>query len=119
MKLFAGLEQIVKTDEPLAAYTWFGLGGPAQYFIEPTCVEQMAEVLKHCRENEVPVRILGAGANLLVDDSGVRGAVIHVTGEKFSEVTFTGELNTYKVLYADVFMVTKGALGKIEELCVR
>ncbi|MCK5833876.1 50S ribosomal protein L4 [bacterium] len=34
-------------------------------------------------------------------------------------VTFTGELNTYQVLDADVFMVTKGALEKIEELCVR
>ena len=29
MKLFAGLEEIVKTDQPLAPYTWFEIGGPA------------------------------------------------------------------------------------------
>ncbi len=89
MKLFAGLEQIVKTAEPLAPYTWFKIGGPAQYFIEPTSVQQLVDVLKCCRENEIPVHVLGAGANLLVDDSGVSGAVIKITGEAFSDVIFT------------------------------
>ncbi len=91
MKLFAGLEQIVKTAEPLAPYTWFRIGGPAQYFIEPTSVEQLVDVLKCCRENEIPVHVLGGGANLLVDDSGVQGAVIKITGETFSNVTFTAD----------------------------
>ncbi len=91
MKLFDGLKQIVKTEEPLAPHTWFGIGGPAQFFIEPTSTEQLGEVLRRCRENEVPVRVLGAGANLLVDDSGVRGAVIHITGPEFERVEFTGE----------------------------
>ncbi|MCD6377782.1 MAG: FAD-binding protein, partial [Planctomycetes bacterium] len=79
MKLFSGLEQIVKTDEPMSRHTSFGVGGAAQYFIEPTTPEQLAEVLRRCRENQVPIYILGAGANVLVDDSGVRGAVIHLT----------------------------------------
>jgi len=87
MKLFAGLEKIVRTDVALAEHTWFRIGGPAQYFIEPTGVEQLAEVLRRCNENAVPVRILGAGANLLVDDSGVRGAVIRLAGEEFTRVT--------------------------------
>lgn len=91
MKLFAGLEQIVKTEEPMTPHTWFRIGGAAQYFIEPTSVEQLTEVLKRCRENEIPVRVLGGGANLLVDDSGVRGAVIHITGENFSEIKFTAD----------------------------
>jgi UDP-N-acetylmuramate dehydrogenase len=37
------------------------------------------------------VRILGGGANLLVDDSGVRGAVIRLIGEEFTSVTFTDQ----------------------------
>jgi len=88
MTLFAGLEQIVKTEVPLAPYTWMRIGGPAQYFIEPTTPEQLAEVLRRCRENEVPVRILGGGANLLIDDSGVRGAVVRLAGETFGRVRF-------------------------------
>ena len=88
MKLFAGLEQIVKADEPLAPHTWMGIGGPAQYFIAPTTVEQLSEALRRCRENEIPVHVLGGGANLLIDDSGVRGAVIHLTGDEFTGVRF-------------------------------
>ena len=88
MKLFAGLEPIVKTDEPLARHTWFGIGGPASYFIQPQSLEQLAEVVRRCRENEVPMCVLGSGANLLVDDSGVKGAVIRLTGGQFAEATF-------------------------------
>ncbi len=81
MKLFAGLEEIVKTDQPLAPYTWFEIGGPARYFIEPRTVAELAAVVAACRAGEVPMFVLGDGANLLVGDSGVKGAVIHLAGE--------------------------------------
>lgn len=88
MKLFAGLERIVKTEQPLAAYTWLRIGGPAQYFIEPTDADQLADVLRRCRENEVPVYVLGGGANLVVGDSGVRGAVVRLCGDQFTRASF-------------------------------
>jgi len=87
MKLFTGLEEIVNSDHPLAPHTWLGLGGPATYFIEPTSVEQLAQVTHRCRENEVPTYVLGSGANVLIDDAGVKGAVIHFGGEYFKQVT--------------------------------
>jgi len=86
MNLFAGLEEIVKTDEPLAAHTWFQIGGPASYFIRPQTMDQLQEVIRRCRENEVPMYVLGDGANLLISDSGVRGAVIHLGQGDFTEV---------------------------------
>ncbi len=89
MKLFTGLEQIVKVGEPLAPHTWMRIGGPAQYFIEPRTVEELSEALRRCRENEVPVFILGGGANLLVGESGVRGAVIRLAGDEFSRTNFS------------------------------
>ena len=91
MKLFAGLERIAKSEVPLGPKTWMGLGGPAQYFLEPTTVEELSKVLRRCRENEIPVHVLGGGANLLVDDGGVRGAVIHLAGEEFTRATFTAD----------------------------
>jgi UDP-N-acetylmuramate dehydrogenase len=81
MKLFAGLEEITEKDHPLAPYTWFGIGGPASYFVTPRTTEELTEVVRRCRENEIPMHILGAGANLLIDDAGVKGAVIHLGGE--------------------------------------
>jgi UDP-N-acetylmuramate dehydrogenase len=85
MKLFAGLEQIVKTDEPLSRHTWFDIGGPAKYFIEPRNVDELAAVVSRCRQNEVPMYVLGGGANLLVNDAGVKGAVIHMRAGQFLE----------------------------------
>jgi len=86
--LFAGLEAIVKQNEPLASRTWFGLGGPAQYLIQPRTTDELIEIVRRCRENNVPTRVLGGGANLLVDDAGVKGAVIHLGQGAFTEVTF-------------------------------
>ncbi len=86
MKLFADLEKIVKCDEPLAGHTWLNIGGAATYFIEPRTVDELGEVLRRCRENDVPMYVLGSGANLLVDDAGVKGAVIHLARGDFADV---------------------------------
>lgn len=94
MKLFAGLEEIVRPDQPLAPATWMGIGGPATYLIEPKDVEQLEEVVRRCREGDVPMFVLGRGANLLVDDAGVAGAVIRLTGGQFAEVSISaGAIN--------------------------
>ena len=86
MKLFAGLEKIVSRDHPLASETWLRIGGPAAYFVQPTTVEELQEVVRRCRDNDVPLHVLGRGANLLVDDAGVKGAVLRLAGEEFSAV---------------------------------
>ncbi len=86
MKLFADLDEIVRREEPLAKHTWMGIGGTATYFAEPRNVEELADVTRRCRENEIPVYVLGSGANLLVDDAGVKGAVIRLTHGQFAKV---------------------------------
>jgi UDP-N-acetylmuramate dehydrogenase len=90
MKLFSGLESIVKTDEPMSRHTWMCLGGPAKYFVTPSSVEQLQEVVRRCRDNDVPTYVLGAGANLVVSDEGVDGAVIHLTEGHFQDVIWSG-----------------------------
>jgi len=90
MSLFSGLEEIVKTNYPLAKQTWYGLGGPADYFIRPKTIEQLQTVVERCRENGVRIQVLGFGSNLLVSDEGVRAAVIKLDGEQFTEIHFDG-----------------------------
>ena len=87
MKLFTGLEKIVKEDYPLAPRTWLKLGGPAAYYIEPSTVEELSDVVRRCRENEIPMYVLGSGANVLIDDAGVTGAVIHLGREHFGKTS--------------------------------
>ncbi|HSF17785.1 MAG TPA: UDP-N-acetylmuramate dehydrogenase [Vicinamibacteria bacterium] len=66
-----------KAEEPLSRHTTIGLGGPAELFVEPRFVEEIATVLEIAAAEGMPFRVLGAGSNLLVDDGGVRGVVLH------------------------------------------
>ena len=86
MKLFAGLDQIVKYDEPLAKHCWMGIGGPARYFISPGNRQELTEIVKRCRENDLPMRVLGQGANLLVLSKRLDAAVICLSQESLSAI---------------------------------
>jgi len=91
MNIFSGLEKIVETKHPLAKETWYGLGGPADFFIRPESTEQLALVVKRCNENRIPIYVLGYGSNLLVSDEGVHGAVIQLKSDNFSQIKFVKE----------------------------
>jgi UDP-N-acetylmuramate dehydrogenase len=86
MGLLTGFEKIARQQEPLARHTWFHIGGSAEYFFVPNSVEELAEVVRRCHAESVPVRLLGGGSNLLVRDEGVRGAVIHLTTPAFTGI---------------------------------
>ena len=91
MNIFSGLEKIVETKHPLAKETWYGLGGPADYFIRPQTTDQLQDIVKRCNENNLPIYVLGFGSNLLVADEGVRGAVIQLKTDNFSQMNFSKE----------------------------
>jgi UDP-N-acetylmuramate dehydrogenase len=68
----------VREKEPLASHTSFGIGGPADFFIEPAKAEGIEKVLDGARERGIPYFLLGAGTNLLIADAGVEGLVVRV-----------------------------------------
>ena len=84
MASFSGFEHVVREQESLAPFTWFRLGGAAEFFAEPTTEEELSEIVRRCHEQEVPVRLLGGGSNILVADSGVSGMVLHLSAAAFS-----------------------------------
>ena len=88
MSIFSGLERIVRENCPLSSYTWYGLGGPAEYLIAPETAEQLADVVRRCDENALPLRVLGHGSNLLVKDEGVRGVVLRLDQPAFGRVEY-------------------------------
>ncbi len=91
MNIFTGLEQIVETNYLLSKRTWYGLGGPADYFIQPKTIEQLKEVIRRCTENNIPVYVMGFGSNLLIGDDGLRAAVIRLETDQFAEIQFDGD----------------------------
>ena len=72
-------------NEPLAPFTWFRVGGPADVLFLPQDVEDLASFLK-ALDPAVPVTILGVGSNTLVRDGGVEGVVIRLAGRTFGLV---------------------------------
>jgi len=82
------LEEIVETQYPLAKSTWYGLGGPADYFIRPKTIEQLQEVVRRCNEGRLPIYLMGQGSNLLIGDEGLRAAVIKLESEEFTKIEF-------------------------------
>jgi UDP-N-acetylmuramate dehydrogenase len=67
---------------PLAPFTTFRIGGPADLFFEARSARELATAVTAARELEVPYFLLGAGANILVGDGGFRGLVIRNASDR-------------------------------------
>ena len=68
----------VSEDEPLASRTSFGIGGPADFFVEMSKPAAIEETIDGAVERGIPYMLLGAGTNLLIADAGVEGLVLRV-----------------------------------------
>ena len=68
----------IREKEPLASRTSFGIGGPADFFLEAGRAETIEKMLDGCRERTIPYLLLGAGTNLLIADAGIEGLALRV-----------------------------------------
>jgi len=67
----------------LSNYSWFNLGGNAEFFFKPSNKSQLIEFLAEAKKKNLTTTILGAGSNTLFRDNGVKGVVIKL-GPNFS-----------------------------------
>ncbi len=74
------LEEVGKVilNEPLYKHTTIKIGGPADLFIEPSSIKGLKKTINILNEQKIPIRVIGRGSNLLIDDKGIRGAVIKI-----------------------------------------
>lgn len=73
---------------PIARYTWFRAGGPAEVLYRPADVTDLANFLAG-KPGDVAVTVLGVGSNMLVRDGGIPGVVIRL-GRPFSTIRVDG-----------------------------
>ena len=79
---FAGIPNLtVSESTPLARYTRFGIGGPADLYAETGSVEAFIAAMEAARETGIPTMVIGDGTNLIVSDHGFRGLVLRYRGE--------------------------------------
>lgn len=84
--LYSDLDVAVELDAPLASHTWFGIGGHADLLLRPRTLPALETLMRRCRRDGLPLRVLGSGANLLVDDDGVDGVVVKLDSAIFKTV---------------------------------
>jgi UDP-N-acetylmuramate dehydrogenase len=76
-------EKCLNENVKLSSYSWFNLGGNADYLFKPRDINHLKEFLKEANKKNLKITILGAGSNTLFRDNGVRGVVIKL-GKEFS-----------------------------------
>ncbi len=77
-------------NKKLSNYSWFNLGGPAEYLFKPKNKKQLIDFFKENKKNKLKITILGAGSNTLIRDNGIKGAVIKL-GSTFSDIKLIGK----------------------------
>ena len=80
----------IECDAPLAGFTWFRLGGRARFLFRPRDTEDLAALTLRARQESVPIKVLGGGANVLISDDGIDGVVVRLDSEAFRRVQQRG-----------------------------
>lgn len=89
-ELQKSLKGEVKINEPLARYTTWRLGGPAELFCQPQNREELDICLDFAQRKGLPFHVMGNGSNILILDGGIRGMVI--TTRKWREMKLKNEI---------------------------
>lgn len=109
-------------NEILSAWTFWKIGGPADFFCLPESLDDLKEAVSFARERNLEVTVLGGGTNVLVSDKGIRGLVICLrqytsveTAEEAGRLIITANAGTPKSELVKIF--TKWKLAPALFLC--
>lgn len=75
----------VRRDVPLAQFTTFRVGGPAEFMVDVNSADELRGVIEAARTVGAPVTVIGGGSNILVADAGVRGVIVRTRMLEISE----------------------------------
>ena len=81
-------------NKKMSNLTWFGVGGCAKYYFQPSSEENLISFLKD-NELYLPIYPLGAGSNLIIRDRGFNGIIIHFNKLKEISIDEKGIINSY------------------------
>jgi UDP-N-acetylmuramate dehydrogenase len=99
----------IAINEPVAPYTTFRIGGPADIYLEPIDKKDALALIRHLEAEHVPYFLMGNGSNILVSDAGISGAVVNLE-------------RGFNYLKFDSGVVTAGAgvkLAKFVDFCIQ
>lgn len=68
---------IIQNNVSLSDKNWFQTGGNARFYCQPQTAQEFQEAASYAQKNNLPIFVLGEGANILISDKGFDGLVIH------------------------------------------
>lgn len=96
-------------NEPMALHTTFKIGGPARLAVFPKNENEISDVIKKCKEENVRYMVVGNGSNLLVADEGI-DAVVILLGKEFGDVKLIDDTTIFAEAGAPLMKVCRFAL---------
>ncbi|MCL1842224.1 MAG: UDP-N-acetylmuramate dehydrogenase [Defluviitaleaceae bacterium] len=108
-ELILPLTKDILENEPMSRHTSFKIGGPADIMVFPETPDELINIWNTCKSENLPITVLGDGANVLVADDGIRGIVV-----------FTNKMNKISVLEGNLIHALSGArLSAVAETACR
>lgn len=98
-------------NEPMNKHTTFKTGGPAECFIKIGTKEELKEILKLAKANEIPLTIIGNGSNILVSDKGIKGITLKIQLEKIDIQEKNENI--------EIIVGAGEKLGKLAQVCLQ
>lgn len=90
MNWWKDLKIKIKLQEPMKEHTFFKIGGPAKYFVEPKDGPELKSLLSSIKRYNMPLLVIGGGSNILVNDKGLRAIVLCLNSPIFKKISFQG-----------------------------
>jgi UDP-N-acetylmuramate dehydrogenase len=104
----------LRVDEPLARFTWFRVGGPAEVLFEPEDLDDLQLFMAE-RPRDVTLTVIGGTSNILIRDGGIPGIVIRL-GKAFADISTDGEKIMAGAAAADINIARRAADAGISGL---
>ena len=79
----------IQKQVSLKQWSWWKVGGPAEYFCLPQNLQETKEACQWAKENQKPVTVLSGGTNVLISDLGIKGLVMGLKKLKGIQKTCT------------------------------
>jgi UDP-N-acetylmuramate dehydrogenase len=89
-KIAVKVDALAHFNAPLSRHNSWQIGGPADLLIEPNNPQQVADIVRFARAEQIPLVVIGQGTNLLFDDAGVRGIVMKI-GAQMADISIDGQ----------------------------
>ena len=102
----------------LKDYNTYKIGGNAKYIVKPNKIDDLINLIKYCKEENIKYIVLGKGSNVILPDEDFDGVLILLDNlNKYVIKDNVVEVEAGIVLGTFIMNLVNNSLGGLENLC--